>query len=172
MNSKESVSSGVSMSSTFMSRSSGVSKKSSDSKEPSLWSRERFISGTTRVRRLRDEDTQPPSGRLTFRESGGAETRPGGDTARDVTDWGLSDIYLWIGDGLRSSVTYRLCHLWDHRRNPCLRTLAAVCVETRPVTPAVGLLNITYNNKQFIHKDPPTATWMKAEWTFGWYDLF
>lgn len=67
MNSSESVSSGVSMSSTLMSRSSGVSRKSSDSTEPSLWSRERFMSGATRVRRLRWAMDSP-----TFRVVGGS----------------------------------------------------------------------------------------------------
>ncbi len=78
------------MSSTLMSRSSGVSRKSSDSKEPSLWSSERFISGATSVRRLRwDEDTPPPPppppGGLTFRELGGATARPGrGETDQEM----------------------------------------------------------------------------------------
>lgn len=66
MNSRESVSSGVSMSSTLMSRSSGVSRKSSESTEPSLWSSERFMSGATRVRRLRSP---------TFRVVGGSGRR-------------------------------------------------------------------------------------------------
>lgn len=75
MNSSESVSSGVSMSSTLMSRSSGVSRKSSDNKEPSLWSKDRLISGAINVRRfLWDDGTPPPPpGGLTFRELGGAE---------------------------------------------------------------------------------------------------
>ncbi len=45
-------SSGVSMSSTFMSRSSGVSRKSSESSEPSLLSSDRLISGAISVRRF------------------------------------------------------------------------------------------------------------------------
>lgn len=79
MNSSESDSSGVSMSSTLMSRSSGVSRKSSDSREPSLWSKDKFISGATNVRRLRWEDTArpPPPGGLTFSEFGGAVRTPG-----------------------------------------------------------------------------------------------
>lgn len=67
INSSESVSSGVSMSSTLMSRSSGVSRKSSESTEPSLWSRERFMSGATRVRRFRWATDSP-----TFKEVGGS----------------------------------------------------------------------------------------------------
>lgn len=45
-------SSGVSMSSTFMSRSSGVSSKSSESSEPSLLSSDRLMSGAMSVRRF------------------------------------------------------------------------------------------------------------------------
>lgn len=99
MNSSESDSSGVSMSSTLMSRSSGVSRKSSDSREPSLWSSDRFISGATSVRRLWWEDTArpPPPGGLTFSEFGGAATTPGN---RENERWNVQQESVRI-----------LCHL-------------------------------------------------------------
>lgn len=108
MNSSESDSSGVSMSSTLMSRSSGVSRKSSDSREPSLWSRDRFISGATSVRRLRWEDTArppPPPGGLTLSEFGGAARAPGENQRwngqQEWRQWGycaLSAIKKWHCD--------------------------------------------------------------------------
>lgn len=130
MNSSESVSSGVSISSTLMSRSSGVSRKSSDSKEPSLWSSERFISGATSVRRLRrDEDTPPPPpGGLMFRELGGPATDQEDGKQSRKCKW--REVFMVSAFNQESDVTYRLCHLWDHRRDPCLRTLVVVFRKT------------------------------------------
>lgn len=71
MNSKESVSSGVSMSSTLISRSSGVSRMSSDRRDPSLRSKDRFMSGAMSVLRLLWA-AEPPW--PLCREPGGAET--------------------------------------------------------------------------------------------------
>ena len=88
MNSSESVSSGVSRSSTLMSRSSGVSRKSSDSREPSLWSRDRFISGAISVRRLRWVEDPPPPLALTWSECGGAGQR-GGEGGEGVGGQGV-----------------------------------------------------------------------------------
>lgn len=66
--SKESASSGVSRSSTLMSISSGVSKLSSESTEPSLWSKERLIFGAVSFILLGWEP-------LRSREFGGSERR-------------------------------------------------------------------------------------------------
>ena len=54
------------------------------------------------------------------------EERRGDETVTEI----LKELIRPISDDPVVSDTYRLCRLWDHKRDPCLRTLVVVCRET------------------------------------------
>lgn len=138
-NSRESVSSGVSMSSTLMSRSSGVSRKSSESRDPSLWSKDRLISGATRVRRLRWPE--PPPAPLMWSELGGAgqqevQRKMEGLNIHEGVNKALGFIFTCLMNQAYIQCTYMFSPHQVCRKNPYLPPLEAAFQTHRQPKPS------------------------------------